>query len=244
MLLNSDSEPNGLTQQCDTPVIELRNVVKTYQKTKHSQAVSALNNVSLSVQAGDFVAITGTSGSGKSTLLNMVAGIDTPDSGEIILSGSPIHQLSDDEKTNYRAEHIGFVFQFFNLLDSLTVIENIMLPLQAGPQSYLSAKEQKERACEMLGQVQLSARADFYPSQLSGGQMQRVAIARALIHQPDIILSDEPTGNLDSQTGEAVLNVLIEQCHAYGCTLLMVTHDDACVERASKVYQMNDGVLV
>lgn len=221
-------------------MIELNNVCKTYK----TGTVKALDHVSLSIPKGAFIAITGTSGSGKSTLLNTVAGIDTIDSGEIILNNQPIHTISDDDLTRFRAHHIGFVFQFFNLLDSLTVLENVMLPLECQTDKQLNIEQKRERATQILRQVELNERLDFYPAQLSGGQMQRAAIARALVHQPPIILSDEPTGNLDSQTGETVLNILISLCREYNSTLLMVTHDPACVDRADVVYTMQDGQLV
>lgn len=234
--------PSG-TPNTPSACIRLHKVEKTYQPSVDAVSVNALRQVSLEVKQGEFVAITGTSGSGKSTLLNMIAGIDTPDSGEIYLLEQPVHNLPDKAMTQFRASHIGFVFQFFNLLDSLTVLENVMLPLQTSAQKPHSKNDQQQRALKLLTQVGLSERVHFFPSQLSGGQMQRAAIARALIHRPAIILSDEPTGNLDSQTGETILNLLIEQCRQHDCTLLMVTHDAHCVSRADRVLTMSDGVL-
>lgn len=220
------------------PRILLENVSKRY--AEHD--VHAVNDVNLSIAAGERVALMGPSGCGKSTLLNLVGGIDRPSSGRILLNGQNIGELSDRQLTDLRRERIGFVFQFFNLLSTLTVAENVALPLELD--GNVPAAEVKKRVEEALSQVELGDRSDFYPSELSGGQMQRVAIARALIHRPDILLADEPTGNLDSENGRKVMDLLSRLCRENNQTLLLATHSEEAARHTERIVHMRDGRLL
>jgi putative ABC transport system ATP-binding protein len=199
--------------------IQLSNVSKSYVEAGKSRAV--LHDVSLSVKQGETVALLGRSGSGKSTLLNICSGIDAPDSGEITIDGAPLHRLNETERTMFRRANIGFVFQFFHLLPTLTVEENVFLPLELAGK--LTAQT-KQEARDLLERVGLAHRAQAFPDRLSGGEQQRVAIARALAHSPRLLIADEPTGNLDAETGGAVMNLFLELVAQRGLTLLMATH--------------------
>ena len=200
--------------------------------------VDAVNGVSLEVARGEFVAIVGPSGCGKSTLLHLCAAMDRPTSGQITLDGAPLDRMRDDELTRVRRSRVGFVFQFFNLLPTLTLQENVALPL-------LLARERSEvalsRAQVLADRVGLSERLRHYPSQLSGGEMQRAAIARALIHQPALVIADEPTGNLDSETGARVLALLLELNRETGITLMLATHASDVAAAAGRIVHMRDG---
>ncbi|MCB9742097.1 MAG: ABC transporter ATP-binding protein [Alphaproteobacteria bacterium] len=219
-------------------VIDARDLVREYRVG--AKAVRALAGVSLQVSRGEFVALIGTSGSGKSTLLSVLGCLDRPDRGEYFLEGRPVHALSNDALAKVRNERIGFVFQSFNLLDRQTAEENVALPLRyAG----VPRAERLRRAVEMLGQVGLADRVGHRPDELSGGQRQRVAIARALIADPDLILADEPTGNLDSKSGEEILD-LFRGLHAQGRTLVMVTHDEHIAAVAQRRVRLEDGLVV
>lgn len=225
------------------PKILLKSVGKRYQE----HDVHAVNDVSISVAAGERVALMGPSGCGKSTLLNLIGGIDRSSSGQIFLDALELGQLelgqlNDKQLTDLRRKRIGFVFQFFNLLSTLTVSENVALPLELA--GNVSSAEIKQRVDEALGQVDLKDRSDFYPSQLSGGQMQRVAIARALIHRPDILLADEPTGNLDSETGRKVMALLTRLCQENHQTLLLATHSEEAARYTDRIVHMRDGRIV
>ena len=201
--------------------------------------VRALRGVSIDFPAGDFVALMGASGSGKSTLLNVLGCLDRPTSGEYWLAGRDVSKLDDDELSEIRSQHLGFIFQSYNLIQQLTVTENIELPLFYQRDITPEARERCGRLAEMVG---LSDRLDHRPFQLSGGQQQRVAIARALVNDPQVILADEPTGNLDSQTGDEIMQLLGELNEA-GRTIIMVTHELDIASRAKRIVRMRDGVL-
>ena len=190
---------------------------------------------------GTVTALLGRSGCGKSTLLNLISGIDLPDAGEVRVAGEPLNRLSERARTLFRRHHIGFVFQFFNLIPTLTVEENLLLPLELRGQSGPAARRQVHA---LLQQVGLEGRADSYPERLSGGEQQRVAVARALVHEPDLVLADEPTGNLDQETGQEVMALLDRLIHQRGGTLLVVTHSAEVAALADAVYALRDGALV
>jgi putative ABC transport system ATP-binding protein len=200
-----------------------------------------LNDLSLHIPQGQFVAIMGSSGCGKSTLLNLIGAMDTPTTGEIIVEGKALPFLSEGEKAEFRRESVGYVFQFFNLLPTLTVAENVQLPLDLNG---IPPKQAKERVMDALKSVGIEDLASQFPSQLSGGQMQRVAIARATVHHPPLILADEPTGNLDSQNGAQVLGVLMQRCRELGATVVMVTHSEDAARLADRIIRMKDGAIV
>ncbi|MGH7896377.1 MAG: ABC transporter ATP-binding protein [Candidatus Binatia bacterium] len=200
--------------------------------------LTILDHVNLSVQAGQFVAILGPSGSGKSTLLALMAGLDRPSEGEVLLDGRPIHSLCEDELARLRRREIGFVFQSFHLLGNLTAEENVLLPLELARISDAGA-----RASDLLQAVGLAERGHHYPSQLSGGEQQRVALARAFATRPSVLLADEPTGNLDSAAGELVLDLLERLRREDGTTLVLVTHDPAVASRADRLVFLRDGAV-
>src|SRR5262245_28777542 len=220
-------------------MVSLRQVRKVYG---HGETeVCALGGVSLEVPAGQFVSVVGASGSGKSTLLHLLGGLDQPTSGEVVIGGTPISAMSDDEITVFRRRKIGFVFQFFNLLPTLTAEENVALPLLLDGRSWRDVRSRVEGA---LGQVGLGSRRRHRPDELSGGEMQRVAIARALVIDPVLILADEPTGNLDSRTGEQILGLIHDANRSRGATVLMVTHDAHAASYGSRTVTMQDGAIV
>ncbi len=220
------------------PVLELKNVWKVYGEGVAK--VEALKEISLSIQKGQFVSIMGKSGSGKSTLLNSIGCLDVPTTGEIYLDGIDISSLSDSALAQIRGRKIGFIFQRFNLIPSLTALDNIMLPMMFQDSS---RKKREKRARELLAEVGLSHRSHHFPNQMSGGEMQRVAIARALINEPEILLADEPTGNLDSKTGEVILQFLAT-LHEKGKTIILVTHDLELSKKYAEIsYTLTDGKL-
>lgn len=210
--------------------IQAKQLTKTVALTDSSLTI--LQQIDLTINRGDSVAIVGASGSGKSTLLGILAGLDTATSGEVYLAGHPLHLLDDDARAELRARHVGFVFQSFLLLPGLTALENITLPAELAGQSDASA-----RGRELLALVGLSHRADFYPSQLSGGEQQRVAIARAFITKPAILFADEPSANLDAKTGAMIEDLLFELNQQQGTTLVLVTHNPSLAQRCA--YQLN-----
>ncbi|PDW04285.1 ABC transporter ATP-binding protein [Candidatus Viridilinea mediisalina] len=220
-------------------LIDLRNIVKTFESAAGS--FTALKGVSLTVDRGEFVAVIGKSGSGKSTLINMVTGIDRPTSGEVFVGGTPVHTLSEGQMSVWRGKNLGIIFQFFQLLPSLSVIENVMLPMDFC--NMYRPRERRERAMMLLEQVEMTENAHKLPSAISGGQQQRVAIARALANDPPILIADEPTGNLDSKTAEAVFR-LFEELVAAEKTIVMVTHDNDLARRASRSVIVADGEIV
>jgi putative ABC transport system ATP-binding protein len=221
------------------PAVELRDVVKEY--ALGPQLVRALAGVSLVLPRGQFAAVVGRSGSGKSTLLHLIAGIDVPTRGELLVDGHALSQLSDDALTRARRERVGMVHQFFNLLPTLTVRENVALPaLLAG----VRERDALARADALLVEVGLEARARARPATLSGGEMQRTAIARALVHEPALLLADEPTGNLDSRTAEQVIALLRSLGLRHGATVLLVTHSREAAASADRVIALRDGRIV
>jgi putative ABC transport system ATP-binding protein len=217
-------------------MISLRRLTRTYDNP--AGAFFALRDIDLEIRAGEFVAVVGKSGSGKSTLLNMVAGIDRPSSGSVAVGGTSIQDLTPDQLAAWRGRTVGIVFQFFQLLPTLTVAENVMLPMDFC--RTVPARQRRPRALDLLGRVDVADQADKLPSALSGGQQQRVAIARALANDPPIILADEPTGNLDSATGLAIFRLLCELA-ADGKTVVVVTHERDSVSAVSRTVTMVDG---
>ena len=217
-------------------MLELRQLTKTY-RTGHTEAGRpVLNNVSYRLAAGEFVAVMGESGVGKSTLLNLIAGLDSADSGEILIDGINIAALNDDAATRLRREKFGFIFQAFHVLPHLTLNQNIALPLLLNEVSL-------QRASQMLEAVGLHGRGDDFPRQLSGGELQRVAIARALVHQPKLILADEPTGNLDPDTAHGILVLLRDEIRKNGASAIMVTHSPAAAAMADRVLELTKNGL-
>jgi len=219
-------------------VIELKNLTKTYHLG--DEALNALDGVECTINAGEFVAITGPSGSGKSTLANIIGGLDKPSSGTVVVDGNDLSHVYDRQLSDYRNHHIGFVFQSFNLQGTQTALENVMLPLVF---SRMKPKDRKARAKECLDAVGLGDRLEHKPSQLSGGQRQRVAIARALAVKPSVILADEPTGNLDSARGDEIMK-LLRDLNKQGITLIIITHDMSIARQADRVIQIKDGKMV
>jgi putative ABC transport system ATP-binding protein len=220
------------------PIVKIENVSKSYRRG--AQILTVLNNITLDIAEGEFLALMGPSGSGKSTLLNLVAGIDTPDSGSIKVGDVDISTLSETGLAEWRSAHVGFIFQFYNLIPVLTAFENVELPLLL---TNLSKKEKKEHANLALKIVNLEDRMDHYPGQLSGGQQQRVAIARAVVTDPTIIVADEPTGDLDRVSAEEVLELMERLVHELGKTIIMVTHDPRAAKKAHIVRYLDKGVL-
>jgi putative ABC transport system ATP-binding protein len=220
-------------------LVRLRGLTRRYTEATNTHTV--LDRIDLDVNAGEFVVLLGKSGSGKSTLLNLIGGIDKADGGEVWINDTQMTRLSERDLTLFRRENIGYVFQFFNLIPTLTVLENITLPYELRGKGR-RAGEQAARA--LLQRVGLANRESTYPDRLSGGEQQRVAIARALVHEPLIILADEPTGNLDEDTGKAVLTLLLELTRAAGKTLIMATHSADVVPYADVVYHIHEGKLV
>ncbi|MCQ8181795.1 ABC transporter ATP-binding protein [Methylomonas sp. SURF-1] len=220
------------------PIIELNQVYKDYPQAGGRQTV--LHGIDLRIAAGEFVAIVGPSGNGKSTLLNLIAGIDHPSRGEIVVAGHALQNLSNGRLTRWRGEYVGIVFQFFQLLPALSLLQNVILPMDF--LGRLGKTQRRERALQLLDSVGLSGAADRLPSQVSGGQQQRAAIARALANDPPLIVADEPTGNLDSASADAVFD-LFSHLRDRGKTLLMVTHNEALADAASRKLEIRDGRL-
>jgi putative ABC transport system ATP-binding protein len=220
-------------------LVQLENLSKTFQEGEIQRTV--LNQVSLTFQSGEFIVLLGNSGSGKSTLLNLISGIDDPSEGTIRIDGTEITGLDEKSRTLLRRDRIGFIFQFFNLIPTLTVLENVTLPQELAGRS---AKEAQSSAMQLLEQVGLSDRAGTYPDKLSGGQQQRVAIARALAHDPQLVLADEPTGNLDEETGAKVLQLLLDLTRKTQKTLIMATHNPEIAQCADRVLRVQDGHLL
>ena len=222
----------------DQPIVEIRNLSKSYRRG--GQVVPVLSDITLDIAPGEFVALMGPSGSGKSTLLNLIAGIDKPDGGVLRVGGLDIATLSETELADWRAEHVGFIFQFYNLMPVLTAYENVELPLMLTDLSGGDRRAHVETALAMVG---LSDRMEHYPSELSGGQQQRVAIARAIITDPTILVADEPTGDLDRASAEDILNLVDRMNRELGKTIIMVTHDPNAAKRARTVKNLEKGVL-
>lgn len=236
-------EKHGVRQKTDRhpsrdAFIRLENLSKSYQEGTHTRTV--LHNVSASFAKGESVAILGRSGTGKSTLLNIISGIDQADEGTIWLEGQELTALNERERTLFRRHHVGFVFQFFNLIPTLTVWENVILPLEL---TNAIAEEANHRTASLLDAVTLLDRRDTFPDRLSGGEQQRVAIARALVHSPSLVLADEPTGNLDEETGRQVLTLLDRLTRQTGKNLILVTHSAEGAAYADRLLHLRDGRL-
>lgn len=228
-----------MTTHHDIPLaVSLRNVTKSYQRG--SQLVPVLEDISFNIMAGEFLALMGPSGSGKSTLLNLIAGIDSADSGSIVVNDVDIASLSDAELAVWRAAHVGFIFQFYNLIPVLNAFENVELPLLL---TALNRRERREHVKTALGLVSLTDRMEHFPSQLSGGQQQRVAIARAIVSDPTILVADEPTGDLDRISAEEILGLMARLNSDFGKTIIMVTHDPRAADKASIIRHLEKGVL-
>jgi ABC-type lipoprotein export system ATPase subunit len=230
---------NGLYQHGNEELIHLRQVVKTFDSA--AGKFTALRGVDLRVDAGEFVAVIGKSGSGKTTLVNMVAGIDRPTAGEVLVGNTAVHKLNEGQMAEWRGRNLGIVFQFFQLLPTLTLAENIMLPMDFC--NVYKSGERRKRALNLLEQMEMADHANKLPAAISGGQQQRVAIARALANDPPILLADEPTGNLDSKTADSVFE-LFEGLVKRGKTILMVTHDHDLAKRATRAVQIADGEII
>jgi len=218
-------------------------ILKTQALTKfvtlEDKQLNLLHNVDLTVTAGQTIAIVGSSGSGKTTLLSILAGLDLPSSGEVYLKNKALHQLNEEQRSQVRADHVGFIFQQFLLINSLTALENVMLPAELAHND-----DAKQLALTLLAQVGLSERVNHFPSQLSGGEQQRVAIARAFITKPDVLFADEPTGNLDNQTSKHIADLLFDLNKQFGTTLVLVTHDLTLAKRCQQQVEMCDGKLI
>ncbi len=218
------------------PIIEIRDVVKSFPLG--DSEVTILKGISFSVKPGEFVSIVGPSGNGKSTLLNMVTGIDRPSSGEIVVTGKPVHKMSENQLAGWRGQNLGIIFQFFQMLPALSLLQNVILPMDLAGK--YSSYERRERARHLLEIVGLGDQANKLPSMVSGGQQQRAAIARALANDPPILVADEPTGNLDSRNSQDIFE-LFNQVVGQGKTMLMVTHDKELAKRVPRVVEILDG---
>lgn len=218
-------------------IINVKNIKKSYNVG--TQEVHALRGIDLSVEKGEFMAIMGPSGSGKTTLMNIIGCLDTPTSGTYELNGKSVSSLEDDELASIRNKEIGFVFQSFNLLAKNSTLDNVLLPLKYAGESKNNAVIKAKKVIERVG---LTERLDHTPAELSGGQQQRVAIARALVNNPSIIFADEPTGNLDSKTGEEVMN-LFKELNSYGQTIILITHEDSVAQQSNRVITIMDGLI-
>jgi putative ABC transport system ATP-binding protein len=218
-------------------MLSAKDLEKTYRSG--DRTLTVLRDVNLQVAEGDFLAILGPSGSGKTTLLGLLAGLDTPSRGSVCLAGIDLAPLTEDERARFRRETVGFVFQSFQLIPSLTAQENVQVPLELRGDGRAA-----ERAARLLGRVGLADRLDHYPTQLSGGEQQRVALARAFVHEPRILFADEPTGNLDAATGESIIRLMEELNRERGTTLVLVTHDPVLAQRARRTIRLADGLVV
>jgi putative ABC transport system ATP-binding protein len=234
-LIMSDKK---LTNDPSRPLLELRNLGKVYEEGEGARTV--LVDVNAAVRKGELAVLLGPSGSGKSTLLNLISGIDTPSRGNVLIGSKDLTVLSEKERTLFRRKNIGLVFQFFNLLPTLTVLENLLLPLDLNG---MTGKGVKERVMELLDAVGLADRARSLPDRLSGGEQQRVAVARALVHDPPLVLADEPTGNLDSDTGNHIMGLLEGLARQSGKTIVVVTHKTEAVSLADRVFLVREGRL-
>ncbi|MEH8019004.1 ATP-binding cassette domain-containing protein [Rheinheimera muenzenbergensis] len=222
-----------------TPEVHIKAVNLAKSVKVADGSLTILHDISLTINHGETVAIVGASGSGKSTLLSLLAGLDLPTKGEVLLAGQPLHQLSEDQRAAIRASSVGFVFQSFLLLPSLTALENVTLPAELS-----GISDARERGLNLLRQVGLAERADFYPAQLSGGEQQRVAIARAFITRPAVLFADEPSANLDAATGQKIEDLLFKLNAEQGTTLVLVTHNNELAARCQRQYKMQAGSFI
>jgi len=229
------TEPNG-----HNLIIDVRDVVKRFPVG--DTEITILKGISVQIKQGEFVSVVGPSGNGKSTLLNMITGIDRPSSGEIIVTGQPIHKLSEDQLAAWRGENVGIIFQFFQMLPALSILQNVILPMDLAASRKYTPKERRERAEHLLEIVGLGDQMRKLPSMVSGGQQQRAAIARALANDPPILIADEPTGNLDSRTSHDVFD-LFNEVVSQGKTFVMVTHDKELAQRVPRVVEIQDGKI-
>lgn len=237
---NKEQGPKGRFKYGNDNLIELQEVVKIYESA--AGKFIALKSIDLQVNEGEFVAVIGKSGSGKSTLINMITGIDRPTSGHVLVGDTAVHTLNEGKMAEWRGRNLGVIFQFFQLLPTLTVIENVMLPMDFC--NMYTRKERYERAMYLLDLVEMTEHADKLPSATSGGQQQRVAIARALANDPPILVADEPTGNLDSKTADAIFQLFTDLVEKENKTILMVTHDSDLAERVTRTIVISDGEIV
>ena len=221
------------------PIVKISGLSKAFEEGGQTRMV--LNSLDAEFRRGEFAVLLGRSGSGKSTLLNLISGIEKPTAGDVFIDDVPITRLSDRRRTLFRRDHIGFIFQFFNLIPTLTVLENVTLPQELAGKN---GQDIRQKAGYLLEQVGLSDRLDTFPDKLSGGEQQRVAIARALAHDPLLLLADEPTGNLDEETGDRVLALLLELTRTAGKTLIMATHSQEIVPLADRIFSIHEGHLV
>ncbi|HBG06484.1 MAG: ABC transporter ATP-binding protein [Geobacteraceae bacterium GWC2_58_44] len=221
------------------PLVELKGICKSFREGERERTV--FRDASLVIAPGEWVFLLGRSGSGKSTLLNLLSGIDLPDRGEVVVDAKPLNRLSERERTLFRRNSIGFVFQFYNLIPTLSVAENVLLPLELNGKLTPALRD---RARELLDQVGLGERAESFPDRLSGGEQQRVAVARALVHRPKLVLADEPTGNLDAETGRQVLDLFQRLVRQTGTTMVLVTHSSEVARLADRVLTIREGRLV
>jgi putative ABC transport system ATP-binding protein len=227
-------------QNGQEPIIEIKDVVKSFPMG--DTEITILKGISLQVKKGEFLSIVGPSGNGKSTLLNMITGIDRPSSGEIIVTGKPVHKMSEDKLAAWRGENVGIIFQFFQMLPALSLLQNVILPMDLAASRKYSPKERRERAKHLLEIVGLSDQMNKLPSTVSGGQQQRAAIARALANDPALLVADEPTGNLDSATSHDIFD-LFNEVVSQGKTMVMVTHDKELAHRVPRVVEILDGKI-
>jgi putative ABC transport system ATP-binding protein len=226
-------------ERAAAPLVDLQGIAKSYREGERERVV--FRDASLTVRRGEWLFLLGRSGSGKSTLLNLMSGIDLPERGEVVVEGKSLNRLAEKDRTLFRRTKIGFVFQFYNLIPTLTVLENVLLPLELVGSL---TREQREQAGDLLDQVGLGDRSGSYPDRLSGGEQQRIAVARALIHRPLLVLADEPTGNLDAETGRQVLDLFERLVRGTGTTLVLVTHSTEVARHADRVMTVRDGLLV
>ena len=231
--------PDLSMERSAPPLVDLQGIAKSYCEGERERVV--FRDASLTVRRGEWLFLLGRSGSGKSTLLNLMSGIDLPERGEVVVEGKSLIRLSEKDRTLFRRTKIGFVFQFYNLIPTLTVLENVLLPLELVGSL---TREQREQASDLLDQVGLGDRSGSYPDRLSGGEQQRIAVARALIHRPLLVLADEPTGNLDAETGRQVLDLFERLVRGTGTTLVLVTHSTEVARHADRVMTVRDGLLV
>jgi putative ABC transport system ATP-binding protein len=233
------SQSNIVTKQ---PITERQNIITVNNLIKRVEinngTLEILKSISFEVARGESIAIVGASGCGKSTLLGLLAGLDSPSQGEVFLDGAPLHQLDEEQRTKLRAKKIGFIFQSFLLLPALTALENIMLPAQLA-----NIKNAQHKALQLLEKIGLSQRASHYPNQLSGGEQQRVAVARAFITEPQILFADEPTGNLDSENGQRITQLMFELNSQHQTTLVLVTHDPKLASHCQRILTMDGGTI-
>jgi putative ABC transport system ATP-binding protein len=234
-----------MDEQNETPLSQNGNIVEVNEVIKRfpvgDDEITVLKGISFTVQKGEFLTIVGPSGNGKSTLLNMITGIDHPSAGEVVVTGRTVHAMSENELAKWRGEHVGIIFQFFQMLPALSLLQNVILPMDFARK--YTPDQRKERAMHLLQSVGLADQADKLPGQVSGGQQQRAAIARALANDPPLVVADEPTGNLDSKTGDDVFHLFNQLVNQEGKTVLMVTHDKALAAQVPRVIEIIDGKI-